>query len=324
MKKVLAALAALALLAGCGTSDPQAPAPSSSTVSIPQANGTIDYPVGPKRIVASGYSIDNVLALGIKPVAIVQLTQPLPAPWQREQLKDVPVIKAASATELPVEEIAKYQPDLFVGDHRIVRGKNFSSISGVTKVLGGIGASGAEAGWDTQLLALGKILGKEDQAKQVIAADHEYVAGVAQKYPGLRGKTGFVAQYVASSASFNVIADPQDPTNRFFTELGLLMPKAIREDSRFTNPANRGMVSLELLPKIGANFMAIYPNGAAGADLLKLPGYTALPQVQRDSTVIADLDLTYSVYQPTSLSRKWFIEKVEPTLKLVSEQPAVE
>lgn len=324
MKKVLAAIAAVALLAGCGSpgtsSAPSSSAPS--TVSIPQANGTIDYPVGPKRIVASGYSIDNVLALGVKPVAIVALTQPLPAPWQRELLKDVPIIKAASATKLPVEEIAKYQPDLFVGDHRIVRGDNFTAVSGVTKVLGGIGASGKEAGWDTQLLALGRILGKEDQAKQVIAADHEYVAGVAQKYPGLKGKTGFVAQYIAPSASFNVIADPEDPTNRFFTELGLSVPKAIREEPRFTAAASRGMVSLELLPRIGANFMAIYPNGATGDDLLKLPGYTSLPQVQRGSTVVADLDLTYSVYQPTSLSRKWFIEQVEPTLKSVAEQPA--
>ncbi|GAB3133635.1 hypothetical protein GCM10027289_23740 [Tsukamurella serpentis] len=320
---VAAVSAVMALvIGGCGGA-PSATGPqTSATVTVSQANGAIDYPVGPKRIVASGYSIDNVLALGLKPVAIVQLTQELPAPWQRELLRDVPVIKGTGSA-LPVEEIAKFRPDLFVGDHRVVRGENYKQVSGVTKVLGGIGASGKDAGWDTQLLALGKILGQESRARGVIDADREQIAQVARRYPGLKGKTGFVAQYVAASSSFNVIADPQDPTNRFFSELGLTVPQAIRDEPRFTDAATRGMVSLELLPRIGANFMAIYPNGATGADLLRLPGYTALPQVQRDSTVVADLDLTYSVYQPTSLSRKWFIERVEPTLRLVAEQRTV-
>lgn len=324
MKRIAGVVAALALLAGCGSSPTGPGAPSASTVSITQANGTLEYPVGAKRIVAQGYSIDNVLALGVKPVAIVQLTQELPAPWQRDLLKDVPIIKAAPSTSLPAEEIAKYKPDLFVGDHRVVRGANFTAVSGVTKVLGGIAASGKDAGWDTQLVALGTILGKRAEAERVIADDHAYVASVAQRYPGLKGKSGFVAQYMAAGSSFNVIADPADPTNRFFAELGLRVPKAIREDPRFINPATRGMVSLELLPRIGANFMAIYPNGIDGAGLLQVPGYAALPQVTGGTTVIADLNLTYSVYQPTSLSRKWFIEQVEPTLQKVAEQPVVE
>ncbi|MEC4613931.1 ABC transporter substrate-binding protein [Tsukamurella tyrosinosolvens] len=324
MRRLAAAVAALALLAGCGSGTTEPAAPSASTVSIAQANGTIDYPVGAKRIVAQGYAIDNVLALGIKPVAIVQLTQPLPAAWQRELLKDVPVIKAAGATSLPAEEIATYQPDLFVGDHRVVKGENFAAVSGVTKVLGGIAATGPDSGWNAQLLALGRILGKEAEAKRVIAADHDRVTGFAQRYPGLKGKTGFVAQYAAAASSFNVIASPQDPTNLFLAELGLTVPKAIRDEPRFVSPATRGMVSLELLPRVGANFMAIYPNGATGEDLLQLPGYSALPQVQRGTAVVADLDLTYSVYQPTSLSRAWFLQTMEPTLAKVAEQPLVE
>ncbi|KXO97703.1 ABC transporter substrate-binding protein [Tsukamurella pseudospumae] len=324
MKRLAGVVAALALLAGCGSSPTGPAAPSASTVSIAQANGTLEYPVGAKRIVAQGYSIDNVLALGIKPVAIVQLTQPLPAAWQRELLKDVPVIKASGASSLPAEEIAKYKPDLFVGDHRIVKGANFTAVSGVTRVLGGIAATGKDSGWDAQLLALGKILGKEAEAKRVIAADHDAVTDFARRYPGLKGKTGFVAQYAAAASSFNVIASPEDPTNTFFAELGLTVPKAIREEPRFVNPATRGMVSLELLPRVGANFMAIYPNGATGEDLLRLPGYSALPQVQRGTAVVADLDLTYSVYQPTSLSRAWFLRTMEPTLAKVAEQPVVE
>ncbi len=326
-KRLLAAaavIAALAVPAGCGTNDPEGAAPSATTVTIPQANGTIEYPVGAKRIVAQGYAIDNVLALGIKPVAIVQLTQPLPAAWQRELLKDVPVIKAPGASNLPTEEIAKYKPDLVVGDHRVVKGETFTALSGVSKVLGGIAATGTGSGWDAQLLALGKILGKEAEAKRVIAADHDYVTGFAARYPGLKGKTALVASYAASAGSFNVIASPDDPTNRFFAELGLTVPKAVRDEPRFVNPATRGMVSLELLPRVAANFMAIYPSGATGDDLLALPGYSALPQVQRGTAVVADLDLTYSVYQPTSLSRKWFLERMEPTLKLVAEQPVVE
>lgn len=42
-RRLVAALAALTVLAGCGTAnDPQEAAPSASTVAIAQANGTIE------------------------------------------------------------------------------------------------------------------------------------------------------------------------------------------------------------------------------------------------------------------------------------------
>ncbi|GAA4388196.1 hypothetical protein GCM10023147_13520 [Tsukamurella soli] len=322
-----AGVAAVALVASaCGSSDSAGSSAASATVTVSQANGTTEFPVGAKRIVAAGYSIDNLLALGIKPVAVVQYGQAIPTPWEAGKLDGVPVIKATDGKTLPVERIAAYKPDLFVGDAYIVSKSNFQALSPVTKVLGGLSDEGDGAGWKAQLTALGKVLGMEDKAREVIAADRKNVADFAAKYPGLRGKTALVAQYTASSGQINLVADPRDSANQLFTELGMNVPKAIRSNPAFdsgTEGGGRGYVSLELLPTIAANFMAIYPNGATAADLAKLPGYADLPQVKAGATVVTDLPTIMSLNMPSSVSRAWVLAKIGPQLKIAAEQPAV-
>ena len=69
----VAALSAVGLVtSACGGAGSDGAAPAASTVTITQVNGVTEFPVGPTRIVATGYSIDNLLALGIKPVAVVE------------------------------------------------------------------------------------------------------------------------------------------------------------------------------------------------------------------------------------------------------------
>ncbi|MDF0529428.1 ABC transporter substrate-binding protein [Tsukamurella sp. 8F] len=321
------ALAVALVSSACGSSGEQAGSTSSASVTISQANGTTEFPVGTeKRIVATGYSIDNLLALGIKPVALVQYGQEIPTPWQKGKLDGIPIIKSADGKSLPVEEIAKYKPDLFAGDYYIMNKSNFDALSGVTKVLGGIAADGEAAGWKAQLEALGKILGLESKVKEIEAADTANVERLAKKYPGLKGKTALVTQYVANTSQFNLVSDPKDSANALFASLGMTVPKAVRDNPSFktgTEGGGRGFVSLELIPTISANFMAIFPSGATAADLDKLPGYATLPQVKSGATLVADRATIVAMNQPSSLSRAWVLEKIEPQLETAAEQPAV-
>ncbi len=325
---LFAALGAAALvLTGCGTADPGGDgAAPSGTVTITQVKGVTEFPVGPTRIVANGYSIDNLLALGIKPTAVVEGQVPLPAPWHGNRLDGVPIIRMPDKQTVPVEEVAKYRPELFVGDNFVVN-TNYDRLAPITKVLGGIEKDGTASAWDTQLDALGRILGKEGEAAKVLADDKANIDRVRQRHPGLQGKSAVVAQYLASSNSFNLVAQPADATNRFFAELGMALPKSIRENPAFSSDTGmqggRTPVSLEQLPTIGANLMAIYPNGATDADLAKLGGYSGLPQVRGGTTMVSDLHTIVSMNQPTSLSRAWILERLEPLLAKVETQPAV-
>lgn len=331
MKRVkvglVAAISVVGLVASaCGGSGSDGAAPPSEAVTITQVKGVTEFPVGSSRIVAVGYSIDNLLALGIKPVAVIEGQVPLPAPWHGDELDGVPVITMADKRTIPVEEVAKLRPDLIVGDDFVINA-NYDDLTPVAKVLGGIEKDGTSAAWDTQLEALGRILGTEAEAAKVLAGDKANVAAVRDRHPGLAGKSAVVAQYIAASSTFNLVSKPADPTNKFFAELGMTLPKAIRENPVFSkNPEMQGgrtPVSLEQLPTIGANFMAIYPNGATGADLAKLPGYAGLPQVVGGSTLVSDLHTIVSMNQPTSLSRAWILQKIEPLLARAAEQPAV-
>ena len=310
----------------CGSVGSDGAAPAASTVTITQVSGVTEFPVGPTRIVAAGYSIDNLLALGVKPVAVIEGQVPLPAPWHGNKLDGVPVIKMPDKRTVPMEEVAKYRPDLFVGDNQVVT-NNYDRLAPVSKVLGGIEKDGSKASWDVQLEALGKILAKETEAAKVIAEDKANVAEVRKRNPGLEGKTAVVAQYIAASSNFNLVAQASDPTNRFFAELGMSLPKGIRENPAFgantTIQGGRAPVSLEQLPTIGANFMAIYPNGAGEQDLMRLPGYAGLPQVTNGTTLVSDLHTIVSMNQPTSMSRAWILQKIEPLLAKVATQQAV-
>ncbi|BDH59840.1 ABC transporter substrate-binding protein [Tsukamurella sp. PLM1] len=314
------------VVSACGDASSDGAAAASKTVTITQVKGVTEFPVGPTRIVANGYGIDNLLALGIKPVAVVEGQVSLPAPWHGNKLDGVPIIKMPDKRTIPVEEVAKYRPELFVGDSFVV-GANYDSLTPVSKVLGGIEKDGTSSAWDTQLEALGRILGKEAEAAKVLADDKANVQAVRKRNPGLEGKSAVVAQYIAASSTFNLVAQPADATNTFFAELGMALPRSVRENPVFSkNPdlqGGRTPVSLEQLPTIGANFMAIYPNGATEADLARLPGYSGLPQVANGTTLVSDLHTIVSMNQPTSLSRAWILTKIEPLLAKVAQQAPV-
>lgn len=332
MRRINALLVAAVSVVGlvttaCGGSGVDGAAPAASTVTITQVNGVTEFPVGPTRIVATGYSIDNLLALGIKPVAVVEGGLPLPAPWHGTQLDGIPIITSPDKKSMPVEEIAKYRPELFAGDNYVVDQPTFQRLSAITKVLGGIASNGSSAAWDVQLTALGQILGKQDAATRVLAEDKARFAAVRERHPGLQGKSAVLAQYIAASSTFNFVSSAADPTNTLFAELGMTLPKAIKDNPRFATGAGqqggRTPVSLELLPQIAANLMVIYPNGATAADLDRLPGYAGLPQVTSGSTDVVDLQTVIALNQPTSLSREWILPRLEPLFAAAAAQPAV-
>ncbi|CAM3878577.1 ABC transporter substrate-binding protein [Tsukamurella ocularis] len=329
INRALVATAAVVALVttGCGGPSSDGAGAASATVTIAQVNGVTEFPVGPRRIVATGYSLDNLLALGVKPVAVVEGGLPLPAPWHGAKLDGVPIIKSPDKKSMPVEEIAKYRPELFAGDNYVVDQPTFERLSSITKVLGGIEENGSSAAWDVQLKALGRILGQEDAVNRVLADDEARFAAVRARHPGLQGKSAVLAQYLAAASTFNFVSSAADPTNTMFAELGMTLPRAIKDNPRFATGSGqqggRTPVSLELLPQIAANLMVIYPNGATAADLARLPGYAGLPQVTSGATRVVDLQTVIALNQPTSLSREWILPQLEPLFVNAAGQRAV-
>ena len=148
-------------------------ATQSGEITLKNSWGEASYPVKPERVVATGTAVDNLLALGIKPTAIIHTPTDKERPWQKEKLEGVEIIDATNDGELPVEKIAAIHPDFIVGDYWRITEQSYGVLKDIAPTLGATGTQGGEIGWASQLKQLGKLYGKEAKAKEIVDADHK-------------------------------------------------------------------------------------------------------------------------------------------------------
>ena len=323
MKRTIGKVAAIVaaaglLLTGCSKADEPAEGDrkDAGTVSIAHAWGTDEYPVKPAKVVASGVAVDNLLALGVTPDVVIETPADKGAPWRAEALKGVERIDAPDFRTVPVEKIAAAKPDFIVGDFWRITQENYTNLKEIAPTLGGIGAEGESLGWKPQLEALGKIYGKEGDAKKVIDEDAGRFDSVKSDLPKLEGKTGVLAQY-APQRGMAVVADPEEPGNSAFYDLGMKVPDSF---ASLPQRSGRAEVSPENISVIDADFMAVYAVSGGPDEIRAIPGFSDLRQVKNDTTVFGDVVLVMALNNPSSLSRAWVLEQLRPTLEKVAKQ----
>ncbi|MDN8624223.1 MULTISPECIES: ABC transporter substrate-binding protein [Corynebacterium] len=284
-------------------------------VTIKHAWGEDTYPVKPKKVVAMGTSVDNLLALGITPDVVVQSPDDAQnATWKNDKLKDVKKIDA-DPRELPVEKIAAEKPDFIVGDFYRINEDAYNKLKDVAPTLPGMGQDPQLIGWKPQLEALGKIYQDEDKVKDVEKKDSEAFENAKKDLKGLEGKSALVVQH--RSGNFGVITDEANPANQFFTDLGMKLPAGYTDGSIPTQQG-RAMISPENIDKLTADFMVLF--AADGMDAVRaVPGYNDLKQVKSGATVEDNKAVSSALYVPSLLSREWALKEIKPELKKVSD-----
>ncbi|GLX99086.1 ABC transporter substrate-binding protein [Herbidospora sp. NBRC 101105] len=199
MKKPLFALAAIVLLAGCGTSGTQAaPAPSAAPGPVEVSNcGTVyTYAKPPERIVTSStVATEVVLALGLKDrmagtVAATDIMQQYAA-----DLTGVKVISESAFPPPSKEVVYSANPDLVVsgypddygpkalGDRAVLQKEGVNSHLLSASCPGGTAT--VEQTYD-DLRALGQVFGVQDKAEQLVTALKAEVDAVTPVTPALR------------------------------------------------------------------------------------------------------------------------------------------
>ena len=282
-----------------------------SEVTINHVYGEDNYPTNPETVVAIGTAVDNLLALGITPDAIVERPDDKDAAWKNDQLEDVERIPL-SDQNVPLEEIAALEPDLVVGDLYRIPEEAYDALKGVSPVLPGIDQT---ADWEPQLKALGQIYGKEDEAQQVIDDDEQAFADVREELPGLEGKTALTMQ--DRGGQFGVIADPDNIANSFYSRLGMTLPEAFTDGSLKID-GGRVMISYERVDDLAADFMGMY--ATEGMDKIRaIAGYDKLPQVESGAVVEDDKSVMAALNIPSSLSNAWLLDTIKDQLKTAAE-----
>ncbi len=294
-----------------GTSASADSGADASAITISHVYGEDTYPTNPETVVAIGTAVDNLLALGITPDAIVERPDDKDAAWKNDQLEDVERIPL-SDQNVPLEEIAALEPDLVVGDLYRIPEEAYDALKDVSPVLPGIDQT---ADWEPQLKALGQIYGKEDEAQQVIDDDEQAFADVREELPGLEGKTALTVQ--DRGGQFGVIADPDNIANSFYSRLGMTLPEAFTDGSLKID-GGRVMISYERVDDLAADFMGMY--ATEGMEKIRaIAGYEKLPQVESGAVVEDDKSVMAALNIPSSLSNAWLLDTIKDQLKTAAE-----
>lgn len=179
-RQFLTGAAAAALLAGCSRADPAAPAPPAGNgfpVTIDHRYGSTELPAEPQRIVTVGPTDhDAVYALGKQPVAVTD--------W---------------VTGGPVEAVAAAEPDVILAIFSGVTEERYGQLSQIAPTVPGASGFGDYlTPWQEQTRMIGRALGHEGRAQELVTQIADTFAEFAACHPEWEGASAVLAsQYVA-------------------------------------------------------------------------------------------------------------------------------
>ncbi|MGH3994222.1 MAG: iron-siderophore ABC transporter substrate-binding protein, partial [Pseudonocardiaceae bacterium] len=297
-----------ALLVGCSTTDPTPEPPAASTgfpVTVSHKRGSTEILKAPKRVVSVGLTEqDMLLALGVMPVATREWFGEQPGalwPWARTAAGNAP-IPAVLAYELNYEKIAALRPDLILGVSWGVTEDEYSTLSQIAPTVAQ-SADFVDGGtpWQEQTRIIGRALGREQRAEEVVADVEARFAQTREEHPQFVGASG-IAAYDFGDGDLGVYG-PQDPRARILTSLGFEVPPRLAE---LVGNEFFAEVSAEQLELVEADALVwiVFTEEGAGR-IQDQPLYRALNVAQegRDLFVVGSdpLGAAYSFSTPLSL-----------------------
>ncbi|MDQ1034838.1 iron complex transport system substrate-binding protein [Streptomyces sp. V3I8] len=237
--RLVASLASALLLfttaAACGSdddSDAAAPDTSASAnsafpVTLAHKYGSTTVKSEPKRIVTVGLTDqDAVLALGKVPVGTTEWLggyKGAIGPWAADKLGDaeVPTVLKDTGTGPQTEKIAGLKPDLILAVYGGITKDQYTTLSKFAPVV----AQPKEFNdfgvpWQQQTGIIGKALGQESRAKELVKGVEDEFATAAKDNPEFGKSTAVMATPYEGLFVFG----SQDPRSRVLTDLGFKLP----------------------------------------------------------------------------------------------------
>ncbi|PZF90435.1 ABC transporter substrate-binding protein [Micromonospora deserti] len=171
MRRLVAALAAAVALGvgltACGESDPVAGTTTGETREITHAMGTTKVPAEPKRVVVLDTDkIDTALSLGVTPVGAATASAARSWPTYFGEDKLAGIKEVGVLTEPDLEAINALKPDLILGS-KFRQEKFYDELAAIAPT---VFTEKVGITWKENFLLDGNALGKEQQAKDLLAA----------------------------------------------------------------------------------------------------------------------------------------------------------
>jgi iron complex transport system substrate-binding protein len=277
-------LLTVGVLAACGSE--QDKSPQIETVTIAHKFGETEVPPNPSRVVTVGWTDqDFVLPFGVVPVSTREFFEEYREyPWVRVAT-DGKGVTTWGADEIDFEAIAAQKPDLIFAIYESIDEQTYDRLSQIAPtIIQSDDYPDEETPWDVQLITTGRALGKEDEAKKIVATVQARIDDARKANPEFDGKT-LVVDFGPESGGHYLLPE-NDPRRSLFTALG------------FETQAVEGDVSEEKLNELDHD--VLFVNGATKEQMLASPAFARLGVVRDDRTLYTTFEsnlsgaLTYS------------------------------
>lgn len=327
----VAALAvSVAVAAGCddgssgdaGTSPATSPATAPSReasgafpVTVPHAFGETTIAEEPRRVVAWGWaSADAAIALGVMPVAIPFQSYGSDdqgvLPWIRDAVQEgggeMPQVLPDSGEEPPLERIAAMEPDLILAPYSGVTEDQYELLSAIAPTVAFPEEPWATP-WRETIRIVGRALGREDAAGEVLDSIDATLAAEAAEHPELEGTS--VAMVWDSAGTFYVYR-PADARVQATEALGLVSDPSVEElangDSSFFYT-----LSHEQVDRLESDILVSFADDEqASQRFLSSPHGRTMDQVRRGAVAeVVGTEFIAAVSPPTALSLTWGLDE---------------
>lgn len=337
----LAVVAGLGL-AGCSTGPVGAQdagtAPAATAgypVTIKHAFGETTLEHQPRRVVTVSWVNDDVaLALGVVPVGLPKNdwggNSRASTPWKDTALERLGA--GAGSANAPTQyseadginfaEIAKLNPDVILGAYSGLSEEDYRKLSDIAPVVAQPGVAYGTA-WQDSTAMIGKALGKEAEAADLVAKTEATVRDKAAAYPQLAGKTFIYGNLEPAKSDGVNIYTANDNRPRFLSSLGMTLATVVagntKDSKEFFIPW-----SAEKANELDSDLFVTWIPDAKTADSIRQhPLLGQIPAI-RKGALVADPDntLTLSISAASPLSLPWALDRFLPQLAAAADTAA--
>ena len=331
---VAAVVLGFALVAGCstGSTDDKAQDDSSAIqgshaeegafpVTVKHRFGETEIESEPQRVVTLGSADqDNVLALGVVPVAVPKITwgpnENNSTDWFDEALAELDGPAPAqldTSDAIPVDEVAKLEPDLILASNSAMTKQEYDQLSKIAPVVAPPGADWLTS-WEDSLEQAGLALGRPTKAAEVEKSTEALIDGVEEENPEVE-QTDFLFTYFDPSDLGTVgVYSEEDPRVAILEEMGFEVPDQVERlvpEGEFY-----GSVSAERANTLDSDVLVTYLDSEKQLQQVKDNALLGrIPAVAADKVVALPADgVGVAVTSPTPLSIPVIVDEVVPQI----------